>query len=497
MASFPQNTLSTPATAGTPGLSGMSLYLPPCRVDLRQWCTWTGTDWDKIDSVVGAGFRLLAPRQSVYTMAANAVLRLIRNYAVDTSRVRYLALGTESSTDNSAGAIIVKGMVDQALRSLDLPPLARNCEVPEFKHACLGGIYALKGALRFLSTDGGDGVAIVVCSDKALYERGSSGEPTQGAGAVAMLLEPAPRLASIDLRHAGVASEYRGIDFRKPLTARLNGHAESLDIPVYNGRYSTNCYVDAVYRALNDLYARRQLAPGGYLRSVVAVFMHRPYQRMPETGFGLAWLFALAQGDETDRDEFASYCAGAGVAPAEVLAEMCSTPEVGQLAVRERIQEEMFPLSMGVLKVFRQGAAFPRVQATMALGAGAMREMGNLYTGALPAWLAAGLAEAAGRNIPLAGREILTIGYGSGDAAEAIPMRVVPGWESAARRIDVAAAFEPVIDVSEAQYLALRTGQEPAGLALTPMDEFIVDRVGRQTDPAFQDVGVEYYRYVT
>ena len=57
--------------------------------------------------------------------------------------------------------------------------------------------------------------------------------------------------ASIDLRHAGTASEYRGIDFRKPLTGRLNGHAHSLDIPVYNGRYSTNCYVDEVRRALD------------------------------------------------------------------------------------------------------------------------------------------------------------------------------------------------------------------------------------------------------
>jgi len=43
-------------------------------------------------------------------MAANATLRLIERYGVDPARVRYLALGTESSTDNSAGAIIVKGM---------------------------------------------------------------------------------------------------------------------------------------------------------------------------------------------------------------------------------------------------------------------------------------------------------------------------------------------------------------------------------------------------
>ena len=87
-------------------------------------------------------------------MAANAVLRLIRQYDIDTSRVRYLALGTESSTDNSAGAIIVKGMVDRALEARGMAPISRSCEVPEFKHACLGGVYGMKGAIRHLALDG-------------------------------------------------------------------------------------------------------------------------------------------------------------------------------------------------------------------------------------------------------------------------------------------------------------------------------------------------------
>jgi hydroxymethylglutaryl-CoA synthase len=484
-------------TTRSPGISGMALYVPPYRVDLEQWCGWSGNDWRKIRQVVGSGFRLLGPRQSVYTMAANALLRLIRNYDVDPTRIRYLALGTESSTDNSAGAIIVKGMVDEALRALGLPPITRHCEVPEFKHACLGGIYALKGALRFLSTDGDDSLAVVVCADKALYERGSSGEPTQGAGAVAMLLDVQPELASIDLRGAGTASEYRGIDFRKPLTGRLNGHAHSLDIPVYNGRYSTNCYVDEVRQALDDLYTRRKVDPPAYLRSLDAIFMHRPYARMPETGFGVAYLFALAQGGAGDRDELATYCKGAGVLMADVLGEMQTAPELGQLAVCDRIQDEVFPLTMAVHKVFRQSDAFrSHVHDKMTLGAQAMREVGNLYTGALPAWLAAGLSEAATRGLALAGHELLAIGYGSGNAADAIPLTVVPGWERAASRIAVDEALGSAIDVTEAQYLALRDGMAPAGLAVAPAAEFVIARVGSEVGHGFQDAGVEYYRYV-
>ena len=311
-------------------------------------------------------------------------------------------------------------------------------------------------------------------------------------------LRPRPKLASIDLRLAGTASEYRGIDFRKPLTARPGSSAESasLDIPVYNGRYSTNCYIDEIHRALDDLYSRSTLSPAAYLRSLEAVFMHRPYQRMPETGLGLAYLFALASGDAADRDELASYSRGAGLAVDEVIAEMHAAPELSQLAVQARIHEEVFPLSMTVLKAFRQSEAFSQqILAKMTLGSEWMREVGNLYTGALPAWLAAGFADARQRGIELAGRELLAIGYGSGDAADAIPLRVVEGWQDAAARIGhrngAAAVHRPFgRAVSGAP-------RRPAaeGSATRCAGEFIIDHIGSRSDRSFQDLGVEYYRY--
>src|SRR6185312_17114210 len=208
----------------------------------------------------GHSFRMRGPAQSVYTMAATAVMRLIDRYGVDPRRVGFLGLGTESSTDNSAGAVIVKGMLDEGLQASGRPPLARNCEVPEVKHACLGGVYALKHALRYLALEPEDRCAIVVSADIAEYARGSSGEPTQGAGAVAMLLEASPRLLELDLAAAGSASEYRGLDFRKPFlrfagqTPGMHGHLS--DLPVFNGKYSTDCYTDATLRALDAMFVR-------------------------------------------------------------------------------------------------------------------------------------------------------------------------------------------------------------------------------------------------
>jgi len=481
------------------GLSGISLYLPPYRVDLQQWCEWTGADWEKISKVVGTGFRLLGPQQSIYTMAANAALRLIQNYDVDPARVRYLGLGTESSTDNSAGAIIIKGMVDSALKGLGLPGLSRNCEVPEFKHACLGGIYALKNALRFLSTDGGDSVAIVVSADKALYERGSSGEPTQGAGAVAMLLSSDPTIATIDLNESGTASEYRGVDFRKPLINRNGTGAspEFVDIPVFNGKYSTGCYVDEMQRALEDMYRKRKLHAAEHLRGVEAIFMHRPYQRMPETGWGMAYLFALANGGLAEREELVQYCDAAGVAADDFLAEADNAPDLTRYAVRERISDEIFPTGLTVLKTFRRSEAFAEiVRDKISLGTMGMRELGNLYTAALPAWLAAGLDEARADARELAGKEILLVGYGSGDAADAIPIRMVPGWESAASSIEFNSALMPMIDLTHDQYLALRDRAVVSGIQYSPQAEFVIDRVGSESTHTFQDAGIEYYRYI-
>ena len=477
----------------------MSVYLPPYRVDLERWCDWTGAEWEKIRHVVGTGFRLLGPQQSIYTMAANAVLRLIKHYDIDPGKVRYLALGTESSTDNSAGAIIIKGMVDKALKGLGFPPLSRNCEVPEFKHACLGGIYGLKNALRFLGVDGDDSVAIVVCADKALYERGSSGEPTQGAGAVAMLLTREPSIASIDLSQSGTASDYRGVDFRKPLINRNGTGAspEFVDIPVYNGKYSTSCYVDEMQRALEDMYRKRKIKAIDHLHSLEAVFMHRPYQRMPETGWGMAYLFALAEGGPGELEELSRYCNAAEIPMDEFIAEVRPAPDLASFAVRERITDEIFPRGLKILRAFRQTEAFNQfVRKKISLGTDGMLELGNLYTAALPAWLAAGLEDASARNIELKNKEILLVGYGSGDAADAIPMKVVPGWRNATAAIDFQAALNPCIDLSHDQYLALRDRGVTTGLGYAPSAEFVVDRIGSETTQIFQDAGIEYYRYI-
>jgi hydroxymethylglutaryl-CoA synthase len=486
----------------TPGISGFSLYVPPYRVQLDAWCEWNDEPWGKVQQVVGRSFRMRGPGQSVYTLAANAVWRLIRDYDIDPSRVGFLALGTESSSDNSAGAVIVKGMVNDALSANGMPLLARDCEVPEFKQACLAGVYGIKAALRYLGTDGADRQAIVVSADIAEYARGGSGEPTQGAGAVAVLLEGDARLLEVNLAGSGSDSDYRVADFRKPF-ARFRGQAprddgQMQDLPVFNGRYSTNCYIDATHHAMAAMLRKRPGRALDYFHEVDRVFMHRPYHQMPPTGWVMAFLFTLAADEESGQDQMRALCAEASIDADLLLAELrAPSPFHGNGADLREITGDVYPLSRRLRQHLRTTELWGTlVKDKLGLGSEAMRDLGNLYTAALPAWLASGFQQARAEGIELTGQEWLALGYGSGDAAEALPMRVVAGWQSAAALINLDSALREPIDLTQVQYLALHEGHPGDLVAATLSDEFIVDRLGTSNGPEFYDLGIEYYRYV-
>jgi hydroxymethylglutaryl-CoA synthase len=489
------------------GISGFAAYLPQYRVRLEDWCRWTGDSWDKVATVIGRSFRMRGPAENAYTMAATAVLRLIHNYQIDPGRVGYLAFGTESSTDNSAGAVIIKGMVDDALAAAGLSPLARHCEVPEFKHACLGGIYALKAAARYVALDGAGKLAIVACADIAEYARGTSGEATQGAGAVAMLIEADPTLLELDLAHAGSASDYRGPDFRKPFTRFIgqqpSARGQLRDFPLFNGKYSTSCYLDETLFAMTDMFgkfaAHGAQPPSDRWADTAAAFLHRPYRRMAETGLAASYLLTLALGGDGDRARLTRFAAAAGVDPDALANELRNPAPLYARARDGALPTEPYPHTQTTLRHLRDQPEYAeQVRAKMRFGDRAMLDCGNLYTASLPAWLAAGLEEAQRSGAPLAGATLLAIGYGSGDAAEVIPVRVVKGWETAAARIDFAAALDGAIDLDVTRYRQLHDTLELDRHDAPRPGTFVIDRLGDDDGDGdrLTDSGIEYYRYI-
>ncbi|MCH2109934.1 MAG: hypothetical protein MK135_11425 [Polyangiaceae bacterium] len=490
-----------PINESAAGISGMSIYVPKPRVNLEDWCEWTGNPWAKVQKVVGRSFRVPAEHENVYTMAANAVLRLILQYGIDAEQVGFLGLGTESSTDNAAGAVIVRGMVDRALEQLGRQRLSRNIEVPEFKHACLGGVYALKSALRYVSCDGEEKYAIVVSADVAEYERGSSGEQTQGAGAVAMLVERRPKMLAIDLGRSGSASDYRGPDFRKPFARHFSEEYASRtkrlsDFPIFSGRYSTYAYLDETAQAVEAMLKRINVSPGTYYNSVQALFFHRPYHHMPVTSMSFLYVRGLARSDH-HREELEKLCAAAEVNVEDVVAEAESHPDLYAGVLDGSVEVDPYPATGAAAGALRRSPEFRELLTQkMALGGSRVQDLGNLYSAALPAWIAAGLEEAASSGKQLEGASMVMVGYGSGDAAEAIPMTAVPGWEEAAKKIAFQDSLQKSVDLTREQYEALHDGTVEKEDSFEPADEFAILRVGERYEANFQDLGVEYYGFV-
>jgi len=393
-------------------------------------------------------------------------------------------------------------MINNELTKRKLNPIAKNCEVPEFKQACLSGIYAVKNAVRFLKSDAPESKAIVVCSDNALYPVGTRGEPTQGAGAVAVLIEADPQIAEVQTNLSGSASDYRLIDFRKPIHYRAkNGNGASdfnLDLPIFNSKYSCTCYIDQTINALADMSKKRDLKTIDYLRGVPVIFMHRPFQKMPITAFTIVYLNALSEGNRDDLNELLNYAKSADVVFDELLSELNKRPNISDYPLSNNIHHEPLPLAHKVSKVCHKNKDFQtKVLNKLNFGDSLTREMGNIYSGSVFGWFAAGLDDAMSQEVDWTNQEGLLFGYGSGDAAEVIPIRFVENWKEAAFKTKFSNAFLDSYDLSEEEYRSLRTQKKLNGIDHKLKNQFIVKKIGTEERHDFQDAGIEYYQYLS
>jgi hydroxymethylglutaryl-CoA synthase len=209
----------------------------------------------------------------------------------------------------------------------------------------------------------------------------------------------------------------------------------------------------------------------------------------------MAYLAALAHdaatGDAAAAQAWAGCCEAAKVTPGDAARELSANATACE---GDALPAAAYPKAMAVLKAFRASDAYRQaVDDKLRLGSAMTMELGNLYTAALPAWLAAGLEDAATRGIALDDRGLLVLGYGSGDAAEAIPARVAPAWREAARAIRFHDALAGAFDLDRAQYEALHDTGTLDGIPVPT--GVVIDHVGTHDDPVFQDFGIAYYRY--
>jgi len=458
---------------GAVGIDGISVYVPKLYLELggewaRARASAAGTDVATLAQKLskGIGVRRMAipdAHEDSATMAAMAAKRLIDRLGLDPTDIGYLAVGTETTVDQSKsiGAYVL-GMLS---RHYGVPLSHVGC--PQIQFACIGATYALEAACALVRSGALRGrSALVIATDVARYPKGDPGECTQGAGAVAMRVSAAPRLLELDGIHwPTISLDER--DFFRP-----NWSSEA----VVDGHYSVDLYLECVDRALcAALEAGGNEVAGQLLESDHFLF-HTPFPRMAE--YAAARLYRRLAG----------------------LREANATPARGSASEERAVDREV-----------QRTAEFQAWFDTRCKPAlGLLGDIGNVYSGALYLSLASlleGLAERAA-----AARRFTLFSYGSGASAKLFsavlpPASVVQATGLALDLTDRDAAGgtgrRRALRLSEYDrlhdlhgQLSARRGVVPESVA-RPTNEFALLRYGSERSDARVDVGYRYYDFVS
>ncbi|QSQ16012.1 hydroxymethylglutaryl-CoA synthase family protein [Myxococcus landrumensis] len=211
------------------GIEALAVAVPSRYVDIEDLARARGVDPAKFTSGLGAReMAVTDPGEDTVALAATAAARLIQQQGVDPSRIGMLVVGTETGIDHS------KPVASHVQGLLKLPRTMRTFDT---QHACYGGTAGLMAATEWIASGAGAGkVAIVICADIARYGLNTAGEPTQGGGAVALLVSEQPDLLALDVGLNGTCT-MDVYDFWRPV-----GRREAL----VDGHYSINCYLEAL-----------------------------------------------------------------------------------------------------------------------------------------------------------------------------------------------------------------------------------------------------------
>jgi hydroxymethylglutaryl-CoA synthase len=243
------------------GIDAIGLGLPQGYLELSDLAQARGVPAGKY--VEGLGVRRMAVAQlweDPVALAANAARRLFATSGADPQRVGLCVVGTETGVDHS------KAIASWVHRLAGLPQNARSYEA---KFACFGGTAGLLSAVDWIASGSARGrTALVICTDIARYTPRTPGEPTQGAGAVAMLVSERPRLLALE---RGISGSYTQevSDFWRPLYSKD---------ALVDGHYSVQCYLDAVAGAYGEW--KRICAEADVHGELVRRAYHVPYGKM-------------------------------------------------------------------------------------------------------------------------------------------------------------------------------------------------------------------------
>lgn len=160
------------------GIDAVNAYVGSTFVSVEDLFDARGLDRRRLPNLMMRRKSVNLPCEDPVTNAVNAAAPLVAALD-DPASIEFLVVGTESGLD--FGKPISTYVHDQL-------GLDRHCRSFEVKHACYGGTAALQTAAAFVDQRP-DAKALVIAADaSSAAARGTYWEPSQGAGAVAMVV---------------------------------------------------------------------------------------------------------------------------------------------------------------------------------------------------------------------------------------------------------------------------------------------------------------------
>ena len=236
------------------GIDKLAFFVPNTFVDMTDLALARDVDPAKFHIGIGQDEMAVNPTtQEIITLATNAAAPLLSEE--DKKAIDMVIVGTESSVDESkASAVVVHDL-------LGIQPFARSIEI---KQACYSATAGLALACDHVRLNP-DVKVLVIASDIAKYGLNTGGEPTQGAGSVAMLVSANPRI--LKLNNDNVALTQDIYDFWRPF-----GQA----YPSVDGQFSNATYINAFAQIWEEYERRTSLS----FEDFAALAFHTPYTKM-------------------------------------------------------------------------------------------------------------------------------------------------------------------------------------------------------------------------
>jgi len=424
------------------GIDDMAFYAPQLYLDIRTLAEKREIPYEKLSQ--GLGLHKMAvcdTHEDAATLAAEAIAELIERNGLDPRQIGRFYLGTESALDMAkpTGTYAVE-MLTQRFKANFGKDCFRHCDVLDMTFACIGAVDALQNTLDWVAADRSR-VGIVVASDIAKYELHSTGEYTQGAGAVAMLVKHNPRLLTIRPLF-GVAMESVH-DFFKPRRERFS------ETPVFDGQYSNLCYQNRMTEALADF--RRRAVEAKLFRDGQFQALSERWARM---------IFHLPYAFHAKRmfvEEFVEERKRKGVWESDATKFGFAEPFLSQFPDSKSYGKAQ----TGFFKSVSESTLYRHfVSQKLERAQRASQETGNLYTASIFLALMSSLESDAYEKSMLAGKRIGFVAYGSGSKAKVFEAVVQKGWESVAARFGVFEKLRNRRAIDYNQYELLHTGEQ-------------------------------------